>query len=242
VSIVVVLNRPKNRVNVASVIRAMKNFSLTELRLVSPAEFDPHRLEGIAHNTGDIIEQTVVFEDLQEALSDCIHVVGLTSRFRAAKRNVQSAREAAPEIVSIAEVDTAALVLGPEDKGLTNDELDLCHRSVTIDTSDEHPSLNLAQAFILIAYELFLARGMSRSIKPPRRPTEPATHADIELLCHDIQQALESVEFFKSRKPRNIMRTVRELSHRVPVDKREVKLLRAMALEVMHFLIRKGAT
>lgn len=239
-SIVVVLNRPQNRFNVASVIRAMRNFGLENLRLVEPSEFDPFRLEGIAHGTGDVIERVKVFHTLDAALADCTHVVGLTARFRTVKRNMQTAREAAPEILEASVSGLAALLLGTEDKGLTNDELDLCHRAVTIETTAEHPSLNLAHAFALMAYELFLASGESRPFKPPRRVAESATQDDLERLSEDIERSLDAIGFFKSKKPANIMRTVRGLLHRVPMDKREAKLLKAMVLEVVHYLERVG--
>lgn len=239
-SIVVVLNRPQNRFNVASVIRAMRNFGLENLRLVEPSEFDPFRLEGIAHGTGDVIERVKVFDTLDAALADCTHVVGLTARFRTAKRNTQTAREAAPEILEASLSGLAALLLGTEDKGLTNDELDLCHRAVTIETTAEHPSLNLAHAFALMAYELFLASGESRPFKPPRRVAESATQDDLERLSADIERSLDAIEFFKSKKPANIMRTVRGLLHRVPMDKREAKLVKAMVLEVVYYLERVG--
>lgn len=239
-SIVVVLNRPQNRFNVASVIRAMRNFGLENLRLVEPSEFDPFRLEGIAHGTGDVIERVKVFDTLDAALADCTHVVGLTARFRTVKRNMQTAREAAPEILEASVSGLAALLLGTEDKGLTNDELDLCHRAVTIETTAEHPSLNLAHAFALMAYELFLASGESRPFKPPRRVAESATQDDLERLSEDIERSLDAIGFFKSKKPANIMRTVRGLLHRVPMDKREAKLLKAMVLEVVYYLERVG--
>lgn len=235
-----VLNRPQDRFNVGSVIRAMRNFGLEDLRLVKPSEFDPYRLEGIAHGTADVIERVKVFDTLDSALADCTHVAGLTARFRTVKRNMQTAREAAPEILEASDSGLAALLLGTEDKGLTNDELDRCHRAVTIETTADHPSLNLAHAFALMAYELFLAGGESRAFKPPRRVADSATQDDLERLSEDIERSLDAIEFFKSKKPTNIMRTVKGLLHRVPMDKREVKLLKAMVLEVVYYLERVG--
>ena len=68
--IVVVLDRPQDLVNIASVIRIMKNFALRDLRLVDPAEYDAYRVEGIAHKTGDILKRVVVVQDLDQALAD----------------------------------------------------------------------------------------------------------------------------------------------------------------------------
>lgn len=139
----------------------------------------------------------------------------------------------------MADEGIAALLLGPEDKGLTNAELDLCHRVVVIPTSPEHPSLNLAQAFTVMAYELFLVRGEAQ-LKEPRRSAPFATHEQLERLLADAQAALDGIEFFKTRNPSMVMRTVREVTHRTPLDQREVRLLRAMCVEVLRFLERKG--
>ena len=237
--LVVVLHRPQDLVNIASVIRVMKNFALRDLRLVAPAEYDAFRVEGIAHKTGDVLKRVVVFDALDQALADCHHVVGFTARQRSAKRNAQRPREAAGEVLAVSEATLVALVFGPEDRGLTNDELDRCHRIVTIPTSADYASLNLAQAVAVMAYELFLARG-TPPLKSPRRAAEPATQEQLERLFADAHQALEAIDFFKTRNPEPIMRTVREVLHRTPLDAREVELARAMCIEAAKRVRREG--
>jgi TrmH family RNA methyltransferase len=229
--LVVVLHRPQDLVNIASVIRIMKNFALRDLRLVAPAEYDAYRVEGIAHKTGDVLKRVQVFEALDPALADCHHVVGFTARQRSAKRNAQRPRDAAGEMLAAGETALVALLFGPEDKGLTNEELDRCHRIVTIPTSADYASLNLAQAVAVMAYELFLARG-TPPFKPPRRSADPATQEQLERLFADARRALEAIDFFKTRNPEPIMRTVREVLHRPPLDAREVELARAMCIEL----------
>lgn len=238
-NLVVVLQQPQDLVNIAQVVRVMKNFELRDLRLVRPADYDTRRIEGIAHKTGDVLRRVQRFDTLDEALRDCTHVVGFSARGREAKRNVLRPRDAAPEILAAAEAGSAALVFGPEDRGLTNDELDRCHRTVNIPTNPGHSSLNLAHAFVVIAYELYVLRG-GAPLKTPKRRAAAATRAELELLFADIDRALDAIEFYKSREPGRVMRTVREVVHRVPLDQREVKLGRAMAIEVVRFLKRKG--
>ncbi|MBI4421910.1 MAG: TrmJ/YjtD family RNA methyltransferase [Gemmatimonadetes bacterium] len=230
-SLVVVLHRPQDLVNIAGVIRVMKNFDLRDLRLVAPVEYDAYRVEGIAHQTGDVLKRVQLFDALDPALADCHHVVGFTARQRTAKRNVQRPREAAAEILAASGEALVALLFGPEDKGLTNDELDRCHRILTIPTTPAYASLNLAQAVSVMAYELFLARG-TPPFKPPRRSADPATQEQLERLFADARRALEAIDFFKTRNPEPIMRTVREVIHRTPFDAREVELARAMCIEL----------
>src|SRR6185503_2287692 len=237
-SVVVVLNQTRDIVNIAGVVRAMKNFELRDLRLVSPLEYDAYRIEGIAHNTGDVLQRVRQFESLGEALRDCVHVVGLTARQRSAKRNAQRPREAAPEILAASQTGPTAILLGPEDAGLNNEELDRCQRSVTIPTNSRYASLNLVQAFSIMAYELLLARNEARPFKAPRREAPPATHEEIERLFADAERALETIDFFKTRQQEGVMRTLREVLHRTPLDQREAKLIRAMWIEVVRFFER----
>ncbi len=243
-SIVVVLDQPQELVNIAHVVRAMKNFGFKDLRLVQPREYDLYRVEGIAHQTGDVLARVRTFASLGEAIADCVHVVGLTARGRTAKRNVLRPREAAAEIMALAEGGAAALLFGREDKGLTNDALDRCHRVVTIPSEPSYPSLNLGHAAVIMLYELALARGAeTRPLKAPRRAAEPAAAEEIERLFGDVARALAAVDFFKTRNAVGIMRTMREIAHRTPFDQREVKLLRAMAIEVVKYgerLARSG--
>lgn len=236
-SIVVVLQRPQDLVNIAAVVRAMKNFELRDLRLVQPAEYDPHRIEGISHKTGDVLKRVEQFDDLDAALADCSHVVGLTARGRSAKRNVQRPREAAPEILSASVTGCAAMLLGPEDTGLTNEELDRCHRIVTIPTNPRHASLNLAQAFCVMAYEVFVAQG-DRPFKTPRRRSPPAAQVELERIFDDAERALDAIGFFETRNRTGVLRTIRELVHRVPLDAREASFVRSMCIEVARALER----
>jgi TrmH family RNA methyltransferase len=235
-SVVVVLHEPQDLVNIAHVVRAMKNFGFRDLRLVSPLEYDGYRIEGIAHQTHDVVSRITLFDSLDGALADCVHVTGFTARGRTAKRNLQRPRPAAAEILTIADDGMAALVFGREDKGLSNEALDRCHRIVTIPSAPAYPSLNLGHAVVLMLYELALARGEEeRPFKAPRRSADQATVAEIERLFANVEQALEAIEFFKVRDRTQIIRTVREIVHRVPLDQREAKLLRAMAIEVVKY-------
>ncbi|HUL03659.1 MAG TPA: RNA methyltransferase [Gemmatimonadales bacterium] len=243
-SLVVVLYEPQDLVNIAHVVRAIKNFGFRDLRLVAPREFEAYRVEGIAHQSRDVLARVRVYDALEEALADCVHVVGYTARGRTAKRNMQRPRAAAAEIVAAWEPGPVALLFGREDKGLSNDALDRCHRVVTIPSDPAYPSLNLAHAVVLALYELALARdGPRADFKAPRRLAGPAPVGELERLFGDIERALTVIEFFKTRDAEHVLRTLREILHRTPLDEREVKLLRAMAIEVTKYsdrLARSG--
>ncbi|MFL5384623.1 MAG: RNA methyltransferase [Longimicrobiaceae bacterium] len=245
--IVVVLWQTQDHVNIAGTIRAMKNFGLTRLRLVSPALWDPWRIEGIAHGTQDVVEATEIFDTLEEALADCRYVVGMTARARRAKRAVARPRDLAPELLARGREATeegagpVALLFGREDKGLSNEALDLCHRTCIIPTNPEHASLNLAQAVLLTAYELWMAAaGHAQEFRPPRRTAPPPSVEFLEIVFADLERALWAVDFFKTRNSESVMRTLRELVRRADVDHREAGFIRAMAIEVVKYLKRAG--
>jgi TrmH family RNA methyltransferase len=234
--IVVVLHQPQQLPNIAHVVRAMRNFGFAELRLVAPAEYDAYRIEGIAHRSSDVLERVRLYDDLAAALADCVHVAAFTSRGRTAKRSQQRPREAAAEVQALAEQGAVALLFGREDVGLPNEALDLAHRLVVIPTNPDYASLNLGHAVAITLYELALARGAeAQGVTPPRRRAPPATAGDLEQLFRDIESALREIGFFKYRSVAAVMRTMREVLHRAPLDQREAKLLRAMAIETTKY-------
>ena len=237
--IVVVLLEPQELANIAHVIRAMKNFGLADLRLVAPKEFDAYRIEGIAHRSGDVLSRVAHFDDLDAALADCVHVAGFSARERTAKRAAQRPRDAAAEVLEREADGTVALLFGREDKGLSNEALDRCNRIVTVPSGPAYPSLNLGHAVAIALYELALARGAGeRPFKPPRRTAPAATAAQLEALFADAETALGSIGFFKGHVEEQVLRTVREVCHRVPLDEREAKLLRALAITIARSRVR----
>lgn len=238
-NVVVVLFEPQDHVNIAATVRAMKNMGVHRLRLVRPVPYDPERLEGIAHDTQDVIDAIVHYQSLDEALADCTRVAGFTARRRAAKREIVEPRSIAADLLEHARDGTVALLFGREDSGLPNEALDRAHLVVTIPTT-EHASLNLAQAALVALYEIHLAAATAtRSLAPPRKDAPPATSDQYEQLFGDVERALASIEFFKTRQTEHIMRTARSLAFRARPDAREISLVRAMAIEVVRFLERR---
>jgi tRNA/rRNA methyltransferase/tRNA (cytidine32/uridine32-2'-O)-methyltransferase len=237
-SVVVVMYEPLDPVNIAATVRAMKNMGVGTLRLVRPVEYDAIRLEGIAHNTMELIERIEHFESFDAAVADCIRVVGFTARRRAANFRLIDPKAAASELLQLAPEGRVAMVLGREDSGLPNEILDRVHAAVTIPTTN-HASLNLAQAALIGLYELHLAAAdATRDIAPPRKDAPPATNEQFEQFFGDAERALHAIEFFKTHFPEHIMRTLRSLTFRAAPNAREVSLLRAIALEVVHYMSR----
>jgi tRNA/rRNA methyltransferase/tRNA (cytidine32/uridine32-2'-O)-methyltransferase len=158
--IVIVLYQPQDIVNVGGVVRVMSNFGLRRLRLVEPAAYDPYRIGGVAHHTEEIINAIERYSTLEEALADCGYVLGTTARKRGVRREYLTPRQAGPYLFKYAQANPgqpAALLFGREDNGLPNEALDLCHAIINIPTDPMNSSLNLAQAAMIVAYEVWMA-------------------------------------------------------------------------------------
>ncbi len=240
---ILVLVNPQDIVNIASAVRIAKNFGIPDIRLVQPAAFDPWRIEGIAHNTADLVDQIRICDTLEEAVADCVHTFALTARARTAKRTVLSPREAADGLVERLADGLVAIVAGREDSGLTNAELDRCSALVRIPTSPDYPSLNLAQAVAVMGYESWVARGsgVPRARTGARRTAPPAESGQLEWLFRDWERALVTIDFFKTRQPDLVLRSFREIVFRAGLDAREASLIRAMGIEVFRFYERQAA-
>lgn len=234
----VVLFEPQDPVNIAATVRAMKNMGVRDLVLVRPVEYTAFRLEGIAHDTFDIIERIRPVETLDEALADCVHVAAFSARRRRHKWDLATPRTMAARLIDRAADGPVALLFGREDHGLPNDASDRAQTLVTIPTTN-HASLNLAQAVLVALYELHIAAGdATRVIAPPRHDAPPASSEQFERLYVDVERSLSAIDFFKTRFRDHIMRSVRSLYYRAAPDAREIDLLRAMHIEVVRSMDR----
>jgi tRNA/rRNA methyltransferase/tRNA (cytidine32/uridine32-2'-O)-methyltransferase len=238
--VVVVLYEPQDPVNIGGTVRAMKNMGVSTLRLVRPVKYEPERIEGIAHDTWDIINAIEHYPDFDSAVVDCVRLVGFTARRRKAKWAILDPKAAAEETLGYASAGRVALVFGREDSGLPNEVLDRVHAAVNIPTTN-HASLNLAQAVLISLYELHLAAGdATRVLKGPRKEAPPPTTDLFERYFTELHNSLDAVQFFKTRYPEHIMRSLRAIIFRAAPDERELALLRATSLEVLRFLERTG--
>jgi tRNA/rRNA methyltransferase/tRNA (cytidine32/uridine32-2'-O)-methyltransferase len=234
----VVLYEPQDLVNVAATVRAMKNMGLADLRLVRPALFDSWRVQGIAHDTADIVDRVRVSGQLDGALADCVLVAAFTARRRAAKWTIVTPRDGAGRLLDATADGPVALLFGREDRGLPNDALDRAQLHVTIPTT-AYASLNLAQAVIVALYELHVTAGdVTRPRRPPRKDAPPPAAEELERYYADAERALEAIDFFKTRFREHVLRSLRSLTARAGPNARELSLLRAMAIEVVKKLER----
>lgn len=236
-SISVVLVRPRGSANVGSVARAMANTGLRRLVLVSPCEYLCDEALRMALRARPLLEEARVGADLREALEGTGFAVGTSCRFGQERGPMASPRELAPKILELAGRTRVAIVFGPEDRGLTNDELSLCQEVLTIPSHPQFPSLNLAQAVMLVAHELYIG-GLPAEPAPPDRT--PADSRSLEEFYAQMESTLRRIRFLNPQNPGHIMRSLRRVFSRALPDEREVRILRGIFHQVDWYLATGG--
>ena len=228
-----VLFRPQSPGNIGAAARAIKNMGFDDLRLVAPGTLKSREAAAMAVHADDVLAHATIYPELADAIADCSIAVGTTSRRGGYRSRAVPLRAAALELDALAGANKIALVFGREDRGLTNRELKLCHRLVTIPTAPEYPSLNLAQAVMVVAYELMMAANESAAAKVK---TDRATHF-VEASMSDpmlerMAEALIAIGFIPDDNPDHIMLAIREIFGRSGLTAREVEILNGMARQV----------
>ena len=225
----VVLVEPSLPENVGAVARAMKNMGFRRLRIVAPSgyiEHLSHKARRMSAGSEEILEKAGTWATLGEALADLQIVVGCTARKGKGRRPVLGPRDVPPWLDGYGPGTEAAIVFGREDRGLENHELDLCNVLVTIPTAPEHTSPNLAQAVLLVCYEI--ARPLPAL--PLKRPLLEAhvTSGQMEELFQHARDVLLRIGFLETQNPERILRVLRRIAGRAGLDPREVSILRGI--------------
>ncbi len=201
-SIRVVLVSPLYGGNVGSVCRAMANMGIRDLALVEPQVSDWREAEVMACHADDILAARRTHATLAEAVADCVAVVGTTARHGLYRRHARTAREWAPDLLALAERGPVALVFGREDRGLLNEEVTICTHLVQLPTASEYSSLNLAQAVLLLCYELFLSSDNYEPLTEKSDLAPAALRAQLERMW---RQLLLDIGFMEDEKADHMM-------------------------------------
>lgn len=233
-NLTIVLFRPKFSENVGAAARACANMGVSRLVLVDPPAFDPERARPMATSKGGLLlDRLVIAGTLAEAVAGAEAVYGTTARLGGWRKGVVTPEQAAPEICrTLAAGGGTAVVFGPEDAGLSNHETQLCGRLVNIPTADEATSLNLAQAVLVLCYEVFKAAGSVDGGPSGPTPARAATHAERESLFTVLRETLLAIDFLKPDNPDYWMLPVRRFIDRVGLKRQEFNMLMGVCRQV----------
>jgi tRNA/rRNA methyltransferase len=226
----VVLVRPRGAANVGAVARAMKNMGLRDLVLVHPALMKSFWAKAMAAHAEDVLHSVRQTDTLGAAVADCGLVVGTTCRGGLYREAAEPPRTAAPRIVAAAATNRVALVFGPEDHGLSNEDLKACHQLIAIPAEPAYRSLNLAQAVMVCCYELRLA-----AVGDALTGRELARADQVDLMFEKLRTALRSIGFLHPDNPDHVMFAFRRFLGRAELEARDVQILLGLARQIEWF-------
>jgi tRNA/rRNA methyltransferase len=239
-----VMMRTSHPGNVGSAARAIKTMGFSALHLVNPAyEYMARKAEAISLSSGafDVLEAAQNHETMLEALGDSQLVFGLTAR----DREFGPPAISLPEAVSMASSAVVAnkpvsFVFGTERTGLDNEDLKHCTHRVWIDANPSYPSLNLAQAMMIVAYSM--RQGLMKELAIDSIPPESlasnnvpelADPSAIAAMLEHWQQGLEAIGYLDPENPKKLMPRLQSLFARAALQKEEIDLLRGIAKQML---------
>lgn len=209
------------------VCRAMKNMGLSHLRLVKGCDHLHPEAIKFALSARDLLDQAQTYQTLDDALADKAISVATTRRTGKYRQELMTPPQVAQMLLQSPE-NTAAIVFGREDHGLSTEELSRCSLQATIPSSNEFGSLNLAQSVLVFCYELFC----SSNKESPQPQRTLASSSDLEPLFNHMQTTLSAIGFLNPQNPGHIMKSLRRILFRSGMDSREVSLVRGLLSQI----------
>ncbi|MBF0327539.1 MAG: RNA methyltransferase [Nitrospirae bacterium] len=189
-----ILIEPKDAGNIGAAARAIKNMGFRNLRIVRSEEFITDESKWMAHNALDVLKDAIRFDNFADSVSDISLVAGTTRRKGRTRGVFMDMRDASAKLYSTAQANKVAVVFGRESRGLLNDEVDECGFLITIPASREQPSLNLAQAVMLSAYELSMA-GRLIAVEGKNNDAKRVCQKELQKLYSRITELLKTLEY-----------------------------------------------
>jgi tRNA/rRNA methyltransferase len=227
----IILSRPQLGENIGAAARAMKNFGLSDLRLVAPRDGWPsEKAVHMAAGAADLLQTVRLYNDVPTALADLQLVFAATARERGVAKPVVTPPEAARQLrASAARGIRCGLLFGSERSGLDNEEVSLASAIVTIPTA-EFSSLNLAQSVMLLCYEWFCASDETPTVRIDHGPiAKRATREEMfQLFEHLERELLTSGFLYPPSKETPMIRHMRALLNRADLTDQEVRTIRGM--------------
>ncbi len=223
----VVLLSPIYSGNVGAVCRAMKNMGLAHLAIAAPrGPWDLKEARMMALHAYDLFEKRKEYPTLADAVADCGLVAGTTARRGLYRNHARTPRDLAPRLLQAAQKAKVALVFGPEDNGLSNEDLQVCTQVIRIPSSPRYSSLNLAQAVLTVCYDLYAASGQ---YEPPVEGSPEAPSAMREQMFAIWREALLDIGFMKGDKADHMMLGLRRILSRGKLTVKDIRILVGIA-------------
>ncbi len=214
--------------NIGSAARACANFGVKDLILVRPKNLDEEKMRAMATKGGiPVLENLKIFETLEEAISKFHYVIGTTARLGRQRKVFETPREIAPRVIELSLKNKIAILFGNEKWGLTNKDLYYCHTVITIPTT-EQASLNVAQAIVIILYEIF-SQAAELNLKKPKL----ASVEELEPMYRLIKKTLETIDYIPHDNVVLWMTTIRRFLSRLELTSQEVRIIQGFCRKLL---------
>lgn len=236
-NITIVLKGPKYPGNVGSVARCARNMGIDRLAVVGAGTLAAEEMKLMStHVAAGLVERIRYHDRLEHVLGEFEFIVGTTSRLGSVRSPVISPRQMAETLCDVSRQNRCALLFGPEDRGLSNDDLRHCHALVTIPTAEAFKSINLSHAVMILCYELLT---VSRESADPFTP-RLATAAESEGMFAQIQSLLSRIGFLNPQNPAYWMVHIRRFFARTKLQAKDVKIIRGFCRQMEWYLDGAG--
>lgn len=233
--VVIVLKKPRYPENIGSAARAMLNMGFTRLVLVDPENPDLERIRKTAtHEAASIVEGMVTVSSTEEAIKDVEYVVGTTARLGKQRRKASSPATLSPRLISLARENRFAILFGPEDRGLENSDIALCDALIHIPTFG-FTSINLAQAVMVVCYELNTARDPEKKSAP-----RLAGRRELEEMYKALEETFAQIAFAHPQKPDYYVNAFRDFFSRIMPRSKDVVVMRAFLTKIRQYGEKMG--
>jgi len=233
--ITIVLHKPRVPENIGAAARAICNMGIRRLIVVSPSHFDLIKVMKLAtHAAVKIVEGIENHVTLEDALAPFSYVVGSTARLGGQRQIICSPSALAQRLIPVSQNNRVAIVFGPEDRGLSNAELRYCHDIVNIPTAG-FSSLNLAQAVLVVCYEILQARTDDQSDKPDAFTPRLAQRHELEGMYAQLRTVLSKISFIHSENPDYQMGKLRHFFTRLELRAKDVQIIRGLCRQVLWY-------
>ncbi|HCR85221.1 MAG TPA: rRNA methyltransferase [Alphaproteobacteria bacterium] len=228
-NIAIILDKPQMGENIGAAARAMKNFGVSELRLVNPRDGWPNkRAEDMSASAIDIIQNALVFTSFEEAVSDRNILYATTGGARDMEKASITPKIMAEEIF-LNTTNNIGIVFGCERTGLENLEISFCNKIVYIPVDKKYTSMNLAQAICVVCYELFQKNLIEGEDILQKTLSPAATQADMNSLFKFLETELERSNFFQvEEKKHKMMINIRDMFTKMNFTEQEIKTFRGI--------------
>lgn len=229
-NVAVILKKPRYPENIGASARAMCNMGFSRLIVVDPEDFDLSRIRKTAtHESSDIVDAIQVVATMDQAVESFHYVVGTTARLGKNRRKASTPAHVAKNLVDISQQNHIAILFGPEDRGLANEDIALCDALVHVPTFG-FSSINLAQSVMILCYELAKTYTTSQKSSPKR-----ANKNELSGLYKMMKQVFEDIGYVNPQNPDHVINACKDFFSRIGVRSKDVIIMRTFLAKILQY-------